>query len=80
MPKQQVPLAFGSPFGLAISPDDLQIYVAATNPGRVIVLDRATRSVVRVVNVGGVPRRVTFTFDGLMALIANEGGWVDVIK
>jgi YVTN family beta-propeller protein len=78
--KQRIPLAFGSPFGLAITPDESQVYVTATNPGRVIVLDRATRSVVRVFNVGGVPRRVTFTADGLTALIANESGWVDVIR
>jgi hypothetical protein len=29
---------------------------------------------------GGVPRRLAFTANGTTAVIANEAGWVDIVR
>ena len=56
----------------------------AATSGRVLVIDRTTRKIVRkiihTIDVGGKPRRIAFSADGLTAFVANELGWVDVLK
>lgn len=66
-------------FGLAMSPDGAQLYVTSPS-GRLTILDRATRAIVRRFDLGGIPRHVAFDRTGATAVIANEGGWVDVIR
>lgn len=78
--KGQILLVNTSAFGLALTPDGTQVYVSSAGTGEVIVIDRASRAILRRILVGGVPRRIAFTPDGLSALIANEDGRVDVIK
>lgn len=67
-------------FGLALSPDDLQIYVSSSFLGRVYVIDRVTRTMVRTLETGGVPRRIAFALTECTAAIANEAGWIDFIR
>ena len=67
-------------FGLAISPDGARLYVGLANPvaGKIQVIDRATRTVVRWNSVAGTPREIRYDAAHQHVLVANEGGWVDV--
>jgi len=74
-----IPL-FCPAFGLAIAPDGARLYAGLADSGRVEVVDRATRTRVRLVGVGGTPREVRYDAAHARVLVANEGGWVDVLK
>jgi len=69
----------GRAYGLALSPDNLQLYVGLVSTGQVHVVDRKSLRVVQAIYTGGVPREITFSMSGKTALIANEAGWVDVV-
>ena len=69
----------GSAFGLAVTPDNAQLYVTASSSGNVTVIDRATRNVLWSVYVRGVPRRIAFTARGDTAFVTNEWNWVNVL-
>jgi len=66
-------------FGMALTPDGQQLY-AASSSGTLTIIDRATRTVVNSLYLGGTPRRIAFDEKGFTAVVANEGNWVDVIK
>jgi YVTN family beta-propeller protein len=59
-------------YGLGLTPDGAHLYVLLPAVGQLRVLDRATRSAVKTLFVGGTPRNVVFAADGTTALIANE--------
>lgn len=67
-------------FGLALTPDDTELYVTSPATGSAKVIDIRTRSVLYTFSLKGAPRRVAFDAAGKTALIANEGGWTDVIR
>ena len=71
-------------FGLAVTPDGSQLYVTTPNNGSaspaLSILDAATGSFLGTPAVGGTPRRVAFDATGATAVVANEGGWVDIVK
>jgi YVTN family beta-propeller protein len=69
----------GAAFGLARSPDNQVLYVGLYDAGGVVVVNRATRQVIKTLVTGGTPRRIAFTADSRHAVIANEDGWVDVV-
>jgi len=74
-------LQFGSAaFGVALSPDDAVVYVSLLVAGDVVVIDGHTLEVVTTLHPGGRPRRIAFDGTGRQALIANEAGWVDVVR
>lgn len=76
-----VPLAGGGGFGLARNPANGLLYVSTSYFGRrVHVIDPITRTVVRVIMTGGVPRRIGFAPSGNVGIVANEDGWVDFIN
>lgn len=66
--------------GLALSPDNQELYI--TNPllGLVQIVDVATRTVVQTINGLGSPRNVAFGLRGAAALVTNEFGSVYVIR
>jgi YVTN family beta-propeller protein len=67
-------------FGLARSNDNSTLFATVPGTGRVAVIDRANRTVTRWVLTGGTPRIVAFDpLDG-KAVVANEGGWLDVLR
>ena len=66
-------------FGAAVTPDGTQLYATQPGAGKVLVIDLATKTVLRTID-GGVPRRVTFDRTGFTAFIGNEGGYVSFIK
>jgi DNA-binding beta-propeller fold protein YncE len=64
-------------FGLAISPDGANLYLAGSSEVRIV--DRATGVLLRTVNVNGSARRIAFLSNGV-AVVTNESGWVDFIQ
>ena len=66
-------------FGAAVTPDGTQLYATQPGGGKVLVIDLATKTVLRTID-GGVPRRVTFDRTGATAFIGNEAGYVSFIK
>lgn len=76
--KETVPGAGG--FGLGLSPDGKFIYTATAYGGQVRITDRVSRTVLRTVLTGGVPRRIGFDPSTGTAVISNESGWVDFVK
>ncbi len=74
-------LDFGSTaFGVAISPDEAVVYVSLLHSGLVVIVDPRPLSVRTSLHVGGKPRRICFDESGSMALVANEAGWVDLVR
>jgi len=69
----------GPAWDLQLTPDSTQLYVGLLD-GAVQILDRADRSVVRTVRLGGRPRRIAFDRSGTTAVVANEAGWVDILR
>ena len=65
--------------GMSMSPDGEQLFVTTTL-GELVIVDRAGRSVVKRIRLGGVPAHVAFDRLGKTAVVANEFGWVDIIK
>jgi hypothetical protein len=45
-----------------------------------VLVNPVTRTVGKTVVTHGTPRRVAFTADGATLVVANEGGWFDVIR
>ena len=74
-----IPLG-ASPFGLALSPDQARLYVGLFDAGRLCILDARSLRVVAALDLGGRPRRMAIDPSGATLLIANEAGWVDIIR
>ena len=70
----------GNAWGMAITPDQTQLYVGLLFQGEVVVIDRATRSIVRRIATGGIPRRIVFDQPGTIAVVPNENGFVTYIR
>ena len=69
----------GPAYGLALTPDNAQLYIGLVSRERVVVVDRASLRVTNTIGTGGLPREIAFTRSGDCALIANEGGWIDIV-
>src|SRR6266576_321635 len=70
-------------FGVALSPDDSQLYVGVMDLGLVRVIDRASLAIVNTIQLpesGAFPRRIAFNQDGTIAVIADENGWVHFVQ
>ena len=67
-------------FGLALSPDGKALVGTRPGSGQVVVIDRVTRQLMNTVSTGGRPRRVAIDLLGSVAAVANESGWVDLIR
>ena len=70
----------GHPWGMAITPDQQQLYVGLVFEGEVVVIDRASRTVVKRIVTGGAPRRIAFNREGTRAVVPNEYGFVTYIQ
>jgi YVTN family beta-propeller protein len=66
--------------GLALSPDEEQLYVTRPPSGELIIVDRASRQVVKTLDGLSSPRNVAFTADGRVALVTGEGNVVYFIR
>ena len=74
----EIPLGTGI-FGLAQSPDATQLW-ATTPTGELLVVDPVGASIVTRLTLGGIPNHIAFDPSGTTAFVANEAGWVDVIR
>ena len=74
-----IPLAGGGE-GLTLSADGTKLYVGLVSAGKVQVIDRVARTVIRTVVTGGTPRELATDAAGHRVLVANEAGWVDVLR
>jgi DNA-binding beta-propeller fold protein YncE len=74
-----IPVGCGA-YGLALTPDGMQLYASCSIDGLVKIIDRASRTVVGTLTTDGTPRRVAVTPDGATVGVANEAGWVDFIQ
>jgi DNA-binding beta-propeller fold protein YncE len=66
--------------GLALSADQTQLFVGLLNAGRVVVLQRQGLIERASIATGGRPRLIAVHPDGNAVLVANEAGWVDLLK
>jgi cytochrome d1-like heme-containing protein len=74
-------LEFGTPaFSLAISADQTLLFVGLLRAGRVVVLQRQGLIERASITTGGQPRLMAVHPDGSAVLVANEGGWVDLLR
>lgn len=69
----------GNPWSMAMTPDQTQLYVGLVFQGEVVVIDRASLSVVKRIVTGGIPRRIVFNKQGTIAVVANEDGFVTYV-
>jgi len=74
----------GGPFGLAMSPDGITVYVGVITtegPGLIQEINTGTRMIERTINsCGGMPRRIAFGFSGGLAVIADETGCANFME
>ena len=74
------PLLDGGVNGIALTPDGSRIIASVIFVGEVQVLKRATLAVDTTLFTGGEPRAVLLDAPRQQVLVANQGGWVDVIR
>ena len=72
---------FGTPaFAVAFSPDERYVFVSLMNAGRVVVLQRQGLVERAAIATGGRPRHLVADPRGDALLVANEAGWVDLLR
>ena len=70
----------GGGFGMALSPDQVHLYVSVPSRGVVQVVNTQSRKVIHTIEVGGQPRRIAFDYHGGIAVVANEAGAVNFVR
>ncbi len=74
-----IPLECGG-YGMARTPDGVQLYVTCSQSGVIKIIDPATRAVIGTLPASGIPRRAAVSPDGSTVAVANEGNTVDFIQ
>jgi YVTN family beta-propeller protein len=75
----QIPLAGGG-FGVGVTPDDHEAWIAIPGAGQVQVFNLQQRRITGSLNVGGDPRRLAFSAQGKIGAITNAAGYVTFVK
>jgi YVTN family beta-propeller protein len=70
----------GGGFGMALSPDEVHLYVSVPNEGVVQVVNTQSRNITHTIAVEGHPRRIAFDYHGGRAVVANEAGKVNFVR
>lgn len=69
-----------APGGIGVTPDATLIWVSLRSLGLIKALDRTSRTVLRTLNPGGAPRGLGISpIDGTV-VVANDSGWIDVMR
>jgi YVTN family beta-propeller protein len=66
--------------GLALSADGTKLYVGLVFAGKVQVIDRVSRTILRTIFTGGTPREIVADAARSQVLVANHAGWVDLLR
>lgn len=74
-----MPLAGGG-FGVGVTPDDNQAYIAIPGAGLVQVFGLQSRKLVGTIDVGGEPRRIGFSRAGKIGAATNAAGYLTFIR
>jgi DNA-binding beta-propeller fold protein YncE len=67
-------------FGVALSPDERFVFVSLLDAGRIVVLQRQGLTERATIATGGRPRMMAVHPRGDRVLVANEAGWVDLLR
>jgi YVTN family beta-propeller protein len=74
-----IPLAGGG-FGVGVTKDDGEAYVALPSAGLVQVFNLQQRKLTRQINVEGEPRRIAFSEQGSIGAISNMRGYITFVR
>jgi DNA-binding beta-propeller fold protein YncE len=65
---------------VAITPDQNVVYASLRTAGRIAMVDAHTLASLGTLETGGLPRHIAFDRLGGVAIVANEAGWVDLVR
>jgi hypothetical protein len=65
---------------VALTPDQAVVYASLRAAGRIAMVDAHTLVTVGTLETGGLPRHIAFDGLGSVAIVANESGWVDLVR
>src|SRR6266550_1498918 len=65
---------------VALTPDQSVVYASLRTAGQIAMLDAHTLKSVGTLEPGGLPRHIAFDTLGSLAVVANEAGWVDIVR
>jgi DNA-binding beta-propeller fold protein YncE len=65
---------------VAITPDQNVVYASLRTAGRIALVDAHTLASLGTLETGGLPRHIAFDRLGSVAIVANEAGWVDLVR
>lgn len=74
-----IPLAGGA-FGVGVTPDDNQAYIAIPGRGVVQIFSLQTRKLTGSLAVGGQPRRIAFSQLGKIGAVTNQSGFLSFVR
>ena len=73
--------AFDTPVHeVALTPDQNVVYASLRTAGRITMVDAHSLACVGTLETGGLPRHIAFDGLGNVAIVANEAGWVDLVR
>jgi DNA-binding beta-propeller fold protein YncE len=65
---------------VALTPDQSGLYASLRTAGRIAILDAHALTSAGTLETGGLPRHIAFNRLGTAGIIANEAGWVDLVR
>lgn len=74
-----IPLDAGA-HSIGLSADGTKLYVGLLFAGKISVFDRAARTLLHTIETGGTVRWMATDVPRGRMIVANEGGWVDVVR
>jgi len=73
--------AFDTPVvEVALTRDQNVVYASLRTAGRITMVDAHSLACVGTLETGGLPRHIAFDGLGSVAIVANEAGWVDLVR
>ncbi len=70
----------GGAFGVGVTPDDNQAYIAIPSQGKVQIFGLQNRKLVGSLSVGGQPRRIAFSQLGKIGAVTNANGFLSFVR
>ena len=70
----------GGAFGVGVTPDDNQAYIAIPSQGKVQIFGLQNRKLLGSLSVGGQPRRIAFSQLGKIGAVTNAAGFLSFVR